>query len=321
MVTLPKQVEEAGKKADEILSSQNPDNEPEDATNDDETSILPNDVDDDNDIKQEEDDTLDDEEEGNNDSSQTQDDDVARWEAKYKTLQGKYNAEVPRMAKEIKLLKQELEQAVEKIKLLAVGADKEDETGSTATNKFTPEDYEAYGEEFKAMAEENQRLMEELKQIKQEIKNVKSVSQSSAREQFLSKLDKLEPSWSELNEDSGFNEWLDETDELYGKTRREFFDSAVARMDAKQVAKFFTSYLKKTAKPVADRKKKISSQVQPKRRPTDTSANAGKKEWSRKEIANFYAALARGDYRYREDEANKIEASINKAIAEGNISA
>jgi hypothetical protein len=48
-------------------------------------------------------------------------------------------------------------------------------------------------------------------------------------------------------------------------------------------------------------------------------ADDGKKMWSVAEMDAFYKDVARGDYRGRKDEVARIEADIDKALAEGRV--
>lgn len=319
MSELPKQVAEAEKRADELLKNlSKPKSEEELPENKEDNLEPPEDNQPEEGVTQEEEsvDTTDEKDEEVEQPHPSED----KWEAKYKTLKGKYDAEVPRMAKEIRELKSKLEAAMLEIKDLRERAEAkpQEEEPSVEESAYSPDDFEEYGDEFKALAADNIRLKKELEELKKQIQDVTNVTQTTSQHAFIDKLDALFPDWRELNNDEGFNAWLDEVDELSGESRRTFLDKAVSQLDANKVSKFFIKY-KQLQEKKSPPKQKVEQQVQPKRNRSDYGAHKEKKVWSREEIAEFYSKLARGDFYGREDLAQKIEHEINLAVQEGRV--
>lgn len=235
------------------------------------------------------------------------------WEHRFKVLQGKYNAEVPRFAHENKDLKsrlQILEDQLEEMK-----------NAKPPEALVKPEEIEQYGEGLIDVARRVAR--EELAskdaliaKLKAEIDSVKSVQSHVVQDNFFRLLTEMVPDWEALNADANFLSWLDEIDDLTGETRQSLLGRAEQARDPVRAAKFFNTYKKMSQTWAAKSTASLEQQIVP---PTNQSPSTpqAKKIWTRAEISNFYDRLRRGTI--SDADAVAIEADIASASIEGRI--
>jgi len=88
--------------------------------------------------------------------------------------------------------------------------------------------------------------------IEGSVQGVASQSQNMANDTFEAGLDRAVEGWRELNEDEGFNTWLEQADQFAGVSRLDLLSTAVTSGDAQRAAMFFKAYQSETApaKPV-----------------------------------------------------------------------
>lgn len=229
------------------------------------------------------------------------------FKRKYEVLRGKYEAEIPRMAAEIRSLKEQLAQAASKA------------APAPAPSKLKPEEVEEYGEKFidvvkRAAAEV---VPEDVGEIKQTVEQLKSETVRLARDRFFSDLSRMSPQWERLNEDKDFLTWLAGIDPLSGQSRQDLFDQASASFDAWRVANFFNSYgSENKPEQAVSQPDLLAQQVEPPTTRVSVPPPA-KKIWSIPEINRFYADLRTG--KIDRDNAARIEADIFAAQSEGRI--
>jgi len=229
------------------------------------------------------------------------------WKRRYEVLEGKYKAEIPRMAAELRNLKAQLNEAQAKPAT----------PPAPPPSKLRPEEVEEYGEKFidvvkRAAAEV---LPDDVGQIRQSVEQLKSDGLRLAKDRFFGDLNRLAPRWEQLNEDKDFLGWLAGIDPFTGQMRQDIFDQATAQMDAWRVANFFNGYGGESpaAASVPD---PIDDQVEP---PTSRVAAPppGKKIWTTTEIGRFYADVR--SRRLTPEDSQRIERDIFAAQSEGRI--
>lgn len=190
-----------------------------------------------------------------------------------------------------------------------------------APAEFAPEDVELYGEGFLTMVQKQaekiagDRISELEKKLERAVTPLNERMQ--AREQdllaereasFLSDLGRAVPNWEQVNDDPKFHAWLAQEDETSGLTRQEILDRSHQAFASDRVARLFKSFL---GEPVGKR-------VLPAGK-TDSRIPAEAQKFTRAYVKKFYDDLARGGYRGREKEADRIDAEITKAQVEGRI--
>ena len=241
--------------------------------------------------------------------------DRAYWEQRFKVMEGKFKSEVPRLSDQIRDL---MSQNDKLTNLIATMSPKEEKPETPKGTYLTDEESEKLEEEgferstvdlIGSMAE---RIVEKrLSKYDQKVDGIANDVAESSKDRFFSELDSKVPDWKVINEDSGFLEWLSESDGYSGSTKQQSLDTAYANMDAGRVAKIFNAY--KTPTHVG----KLEKQVAPGKGAASAATVSQKKVWSKGEITKFYSDQIKG--KYSEKEAAKFEKDIFLAQKEGRI--
>lgn len=257
--------------------------------------------------------------------------DEETWERRYKTLDGKYKAEVPRLFAEVKGLRSELEAARDQIDVLT-----RPKAAPEAQQKLvTDEDVETFGSDLvdlidrkarevaaQMVGSEMDELRAENSQLREQLSGVTERQSSNDRRSFFTDLERLVPDYEAVNVDEGFIEWLSEVDPLSGVTKQDYLNNAYASFDVHRTAALFNTYKQLTAPaPVLHRSPNLERQVAPgtSKVSTTTPAPAATRIWSSNEIENFYRQVAQGKFKGNEGEQVRIEAEIDLAVAQGRI--
>lgn len=271
---------------------------------------------------------------------------------KYKVLQGKYNAEVPRLQAELRESKElvaELRQRVNNTESLLAAMqsvpEKPAAAPAPAPSGITDEERAQFGPDLIDVIE-RAAAAKIMPQIEQQLAPVKSsveqVSQSasqaqknmavSEREKTLAALEAAVPDWVEQNEDEGFLQWLNQKDAYAGVPRGQLLTQAFQANDANRVIAFFKGFQTENAvvtpeptpAPKVEPQVKLEDQVAPGTpKPGTTSApnESGKRQWSRNDISALYAE--KNEYVKKgkpiPDELQKLERDLIAAQREGRI--
>lgn len=198
------------------------------------------------------------------------------WEQKYKVLQGKYNAEVPRLQKQTseqgEAIRQLREQLTATQNLLASLGEQRAAAPVAQPTQATPparpslikdEERREFGDDLidvmrRVAREENAGLLPEIdRRVAPVARTVQQVVQAteqagvrqaqSDRQTVLALLGSEVPNWLDLNADAGFLEWLDQKDPYAGAQRGELLKQAFEAHDGPRVVAFFKGYLKEHA--------------------------------------------------------------------------
>ena len=262
---------------------------------------------------------------------------------KYKTLQGMYNAEVPRLHSQNKNLNQRVQQLEQLIATLSDQQKASSAPEPAAQRLVTDHDVEEYGDSIEVMRkvsrEELGSVAQRLAKIEQSIQSLQSsvvpqieaVSKRqavSSEQQFWSELMNVVPNWREVNDEQDFQSWLLEIDPLTGNTRQTYLEDAQRQLDARRVGSFFTTWLNVTGQTAESRptgqapksRSELEKQVAPGRsRNTGTPAANKGKIWTAGDITKFYDDVRTGGYQGREKERDRLERDIFAAQREGRI--
>jgi hypothetical protein len=260
------------------------------------------------------------------------------WEQKYRTLDGKYKSEVPRLHDENDALRQEVSN-MQQI-LANFGQDGAREVEVTPGEPLLrPEEVEDYGEDLisvvkraarEEISPELSRLEAENRQLRDSLSSVSSTMAESARGTVYRQLDTAVPDWKELNKSQHFLDWLSKRDVYSGLTRQDLLSKAFEANDAARVIAFFRGY-KQEQTVVTDGAQQQEDQplagspletlVAP-GRPSATGAAGATPQgriWTQAEIAAFYSDVNKGRFKGREKEKSALEQDIVNASVEGRI--
>lgn len=268
---------------------------------------------------------------------------------KYRTLQGMYNAEVPRLHAQNRDLTnriQQLEQLLSTFSAPGQGSAPAPAAPAAQPERLVSDkDVEDYGESIEVMRkvsrEELSALSGRLGKIEAVLQQmqtnvvpqVQAVAQrqaQNAQQQFWADLTLAVPNWREVNDTQQFQSWLLEADPLTGITRQTYLEDAQRALDAQRVSAFFHTWLKSTGQaPVAQPQgsasaatSELEKQVTPGRaRSAGTPQSNKGKTYTPEDIRKFFNDVRSGRYKGREQERDRIERDIFAAQRENRIQA
>lgn len=258
-------------------------------------------------------------------------------EQKYRTLQGMYNAEVPRLHAE----KRDLAARVQQLEQLISTMNTPSAAPQTAAEKLvTEQDVEEYGDSIdimrKVYREEISGQQQRINQLEQLLRQMQatvvpqvhqlSSNQAASNEQrFWSDLQTAVPDWQDVNANRDFQSWLLEVDPLTGINRQTYLDDAQRSLDARRVASFFQTWKGLSGVPDAHNHREaqtsqLEKQVAPGRGRSGGAKPAGEpRTYTGEDIKKFFADVQKGKYKGRETERDRIERDIFAAQREGRI--
>lgn len=268
------------------------------------------------------------------------------WQQKFLTLQGKYNAEVPQLRNQVATLTQQVESIAAPP---STPAQAPAPAAAPPPKLITDEDTETYGTDLidlirrvavETDAGEKERLQAEIADLRQQMaaatKQVESVQgnvEGERRAAYFTELARLCPTYEETDANEAFKAWLLEPDEFSGLIRNDILQQVYGAFDAARTAHIFNTWLAKATPPApaapapqaqvpVSPQAELAAQVSPGQARASTVITPdtdGAKVWSVAEMDAFYKDVARGDYRGRRDEVQRIEAEIDRALAEGRV--
>ncbi len=253
------------------------------------------------------------------------------WERKYKTLQGLFNAEMPKLQQQNKELTAKLNGAIERLEQLSAQTAKEPEPQKPAVD---PRDAETFGSDLVEMVQrQTQQVLggvaakldgivagfeSRLVNLEQTLKGTTQTVAVTAEEVFFNKLASAVPDWEQVNANDNFLAWLADVDPVYGQTRQTALTSAQQNMDVARVAAVFNAF--KATQPKANTPQStLAKQVSPRSSASAPPAPTDKPVVTQAQIQAFYKDVATGKYRGRDAEVGQLEAAINDAIADGRV--
>jgi hypothetical protein len=238
-----------------------------------------------------------------------------KWESRFKTLTGKYNAEVPRLHAAIKERDAKLNSLTEEVEALKASLAKPKES------LVKPEEVNEFGEPLvdlirRAAREEVQSKDAELAELRRKLDQVQVATVETKEVGFYEALAQAVPDWVTINDDPEFHTWLGEVDDLTGMQRQQILSQAEEKRDAGRVARFFNAYKKVQQEKAAEANTSLDSQIAPPTSRVDAPPQ-GKKIWTRGEIADFYARDRRGEF--SAEKAAAIDQEIQLAVTEKRV--
>lgn len=256
------------------------------------------------------------------------------WVQRYKTLQGKYDREVPQLRGQV----QSLEQLIAAMRT----APPAPPPTASLTTQVPEEDVVAYGPELigsaqnwseARMAPHVDRLDRRMHDLEQQLSEQNALT---ARERLEREFDldpELAPHWQRLNHDQDFMNWLREPDPFSGRPRQLMLNDACAQGDAVRTGRFFKAYLEHTAPRqlpayqtqtpsstvVAGSGNLVAYAAPGRSHATPDNGAPDQRIWTNREIQTFFDARLKGRYRGREVESEQLERQIFAAVNEGRV--
>ena len=255
------------------------------------------------------------------------------WKQKYKTLQGMYDAEVPRLHSQVKDLSGELEalknQVLESQK--AADAAEKQAAHEARVNLVTDDDRQEFGDELievqrKVAREETADLIARFEALEAENAQLKQqLDDTGARvvtASFEQRLTQLVPDFAEVNVDPRWINWLNEEDPMLRGPRLTAAQAAYAEGDAEGVAHFVTLF-KESLQPVdtedSGRTQELENQIQPSTSGASLPPQNQPGTLTDADIRTMFTKVMSLNAAGRLDEARKLEAEIDAAYQEGRV--
>lgn len=245
--------------------------------------------------------------------------DEAKWEERYKALQGKYNAEVPRLHQEVKDLKESVRDSGESESLrreIEALKAQLNQPVAPAQSAHIDKIREDYGDElanaFAASRSENDQLRAQV----QDLMNLTTQIQTSSTLGTLSSmLADQGIDFDQANNDPLFLDWLSQVDTFAGVPRQQLLSQAYESGDLPRAAQFFIAYAGNQAstriepKPKASMEEhvKVQSQAAPKQ-----DVPVQPVQWTQGQIQEFYRNKTAG--MYSAEEAERLENQLFSAL-------
>tara|TARA_R110000850_G_scaffold181957_2_gene307347 strand:+ start:6792 stop:7865 length:1074 start_codon:yes stop_codon:yes gene_type:complete len=266
------------------------------------------------------------------------------WEHKYNTLQGMFNAAIPKLNGQLAEAQSKITSLEAVIASLKSGFPATAEAGSVARSStlLSEEEVADYGPDMidvvKRAAREEfgpelKRLQDENTTLRSQVGDVAATTAGDVRTQLFTTLAAQVPNWQTLNQDQNFIAWLSEIDAFSGAPRQDMLNSAFEANDSPRVIAFFQKYQSETnvVSPANDQNAAAApptvnldtlvapgpASAQSGNAPAQNDANG--KIYSALEVQAFYSDVQKG--RFKNDPAGKtrLETAIIKAGREGRI--
>jgi hypothetical protein len=232
------------------------------------------------------------------------------WQTRFRVLQGKYSAEVPRLAAELAALKAELARA------------KEAPPPDPQAKLIKPEEIEQYGEGFFDMVQraaeekfgaERTQLMNTIAELTAKVDTVVATGESNSKASFYSELTRLAPDWKTVDENQAWRTWLAEYDPDARRQRQDLLNDAMASGEADYVAKLIAKWkLTQRSAPAPNLETMTTPSTS---RSTSTPTPVKGRTWTSAEVDQFYHDYAKG--KISETEGARIEQDIALAVQDG----
>lgn len=258
------------------------------------------------------------------------------WEQRYRSLQGKYDTEVPALSRELREARQREQQLSQEMADLRAevqalreqgkpeGAPQGDHSGAIRVSipKEIRERYEPeYGAEFVDIAQEiaeavvrdymRQKVQPLESQINETRREVSEVGRAVSDREFFTELRDRVPDWDQVDRDEAWLAWLAEYEPLTGKTRQNALDEAYKERDHVRVAALFNAF--KGGRQPASRKPEIESQIAPGKRGGGAEPTP-KPRYTLDDWTRLQEDARKGLYVGREEEFRKKERDIHASV-------
>ena len=258
--------------------------------------------------------------------------DVAdEFEQKYKTLRGKYDAEVPRLHSQVKDLTAKLNNLAESL----AAKPKEPTKPKEKVSYVTDEDRAEFGEELidvqrrvaQEVSQEYTERMEQQDAVIQKLQDQLAKTGNDVGEMsFTQRLHSVVPDFAEIDNDERWVAWLNEHDPMLRGPRRDQAAAAFQAGDVEAVLHYVNLFKESIAQPEPaprdQRQSELEKQVAPNRSANSVrtqSANQNSKLYSSKEVDNAWTKVRALNTKGKYADAEKLEAELTAAYMEGRV--
>ena len=260
--------------------------------------------------------------------------DVAdEFEQKYKTLRGKYDAEVPRLHQQVRDLNGKLDELAKSMEAKPEPPTKSKEKVSYVTDADRAE----FGEELidvqrrvaQEVSQEYTERMEQQDAVIQKLQEQLAKTGNDVGEMsFTQRLHSVVPDFAEIDNDERWVAWLNEHDPMLRGPRRDQAAAAFQAGDVEAVLHYVNLFKESISEPETaprqQRQTELEKQVAPNRSANSVrtqSANQNSKIYSPKEVDNAWTKVRTLNTKGKYADAEKLEAELTAAYMEGRVRA
>lgn len=252
------------------------------------------------------------------------------WEARYKSLQGLFNQQVPELQRQVKDLNHRYQQAIESLEKVGKATEANQSASKPAVD---PKDVDAFGADLVEMVQRVAQQMlgntaakidgfmgsveKRLVQLEQRLQGTTETVAQTAQETFYVQLERMVPDWQAINADQRFLVWLGEDDPLSGRSRQAALDAASGALDVRRTAAIFKAFLDTLPKQPPKANTAVNKQVSPSSVAAAAPVQTEAPSFTEAEVAELYARNRRREFTPKQWE--QVEQSINTAMAMGRI--
>jgi hypothetical protein len=250
------------------------------------------------------------------------------WEHRYRRLQGKYDAEVPRLHAALREMELQVEQLKQELKAKPTEEVKQKES----VKLVTAADVDNFGDDLidlqrrvaREVAAEFADQIEALRAENAALK--KQVGETGAKVgevSFKAQLDQAIPDFATVNADKRWIAWLDGIDPMVRGPRRSVVQAAWDRGDIAALAEYVALWKQGiNGTTNGQRQGELRRQVQPSRTVGAQATSPGTdKTYTDAEARGVFEQVRRLNARGSYDAAAKLEAEISRAYLEGRVMA
>lgn len=249
---------------------------------------------------------------------------VADLEQRYRVIKGKYDAEVPRLAAEVRALKERIATLEKENQALKTGApDKAKEHGT-----MTPERRKELGEDYVKTHQEIAQdvVAPQTAALNQKIAALEAEVAQTRRNALFDALTEICPPWREINALDSWKAWLGEQDPSTGYDRQDLLNKHLSSADAYRISAMFKAWADTypdeyeavaQGKPVTAIK--LERQIVPERTIAEPPRQVQPATVTREYIRQFHKDMALGKYARAPERAKEIERLIQEAVSTGNV--
>ena len=253
------------------------------------------------------------------------------FKQKYKTLTGKYDAEVPRLHQQVREMTEATKRLQEELKALKVEPTKPKEKVSLVTDADRAE----FGEELldvqrRVAREVSQDYEGRLEQQDAVIQKLEEKLQQTGNQVgevgFSQRLNQAVPDFPQIDNDERWVSWLNEHDPMLRGPRRVQAQQAFDAGDVDAISHYVSLWKETLAAPTAAKpnQAELEKQVAPNRSANSVrtqSANHNSKVYSSKDADRAWNKVRTLNTRGQYAEAEKLEADLTTAYMEGRVRA
>lgn len=274
------------------------------------------------------------------------------FEQKFKVLQGKYNAEVPTLHRQLtdaQARAANLEALLATTRAAAAPSQAAVAAATPETADITQDELDQYGPEFidlvgraakRAMAPILGDVGARVASLAEAQTKVVEARSVDTQQGVVRELSSLVPGWERLNTSQVFLDWLSQPDPYSGRSRQELLDQAFTAGDTHRVSRFFSGFMTENATvdppasqsvgqdtpPVAPSARRLNpvrsleALAAPGRGQASTQtpgAPNGQRLWTPVDVSRFYENKRRN--RFTPEQAAALEADLFAAQLDGRL--